>query len=163
MAAPGEPHPIALGRGWYPRVFPGFVGPQFVDPVCLFTTPFEGSGRYGDLISAAVNVVATATASTGFVPAEKVWWVPYCSLEHDDPALTTHLSINVNDNNVRTVAHSGGADVTAGRKISIRRPLIVPAGWRIDGIAFVAPAAGQNLTLRYAYVELPMGEYVPPL
>lgn len=154
---------ISAGRRWISRLFAGWSGPESVDDVVVLTTPWEGTGRYTDVVHGGSFAVALTVIQGPIVPDDRQWWMPYCEVYHDDPALTSHMWIEIRDRAGKDVAVSGAGDVTLNRHISIRRPLIIPEGGAIRGKIAVAPAAGQRITIRYRYVETELGEFIPAI
>jgi len=154
---------LSVGRRWIHRLFTGWAGPEAVDDVVIMTTPWEGAGRYTDLQYTEAKTIASNLAATALVPDNEMWWVPYAEMFHDDPALTTHMYMTIQDRDNLNVTVVGGADVTADRHLSIRRPIIVPEGGRLFSRSAAAVAAGTTIYLRFRYQVLKLGEYVPPL
>jgi len=154
---------ISLGRAWFSRVFPGWAGPEEADDVVVLTTPWEGSGRYNDLQHFQTNAIAAAVVGANLVPDDEQFWVPYAEMWHDDPALTTHAFLQVRDRAGNRITVSGGGDVTAGRRISIRRPIIIPEGGFLQANLVAPTAAATNIFVALFFVRTKIGEYVPAL
>ncbi len=154
---------ISLGRAHFSRQFPGWAGPEEVDDVAIATLPLGASGRWNDLRHVGFVLTQQPTVVGTPVPDGLQFWVPFCSAYHDDGALTAHLRIVMVNLAGNEVVMSGGADVTANRHISLRRPIILPEGWHLRVRLSATPAATKKLFLNYYYVETPIGEYVAPL
>jgi len=154
---------ISVGRRWVHRLFTGWSGPEAVDDVVIMTTPWEGAGRYTDLQFSGTTGTATTLTGTPIVPDAETWWVPYVSMHHDDPALTTHVFMTIQDRAGNNVTVVSGGNITADLHISIRRPIIVPEGGRVFAQLASATAAGKKVYLNCFYQVLKLGEYVPPL
>lgn len=154
---------ISAGRRWMHRLFAGWSGPEEVDDVVVLTTPWEGTGRYTDLQYYSGAAAATLLIQSPIVPDNSQWWVPYCSFHHTDPALTAHAFLQIRDRANQDVVVVGGADVTANRHLSIRRPLIVPEGGRLRANLSTVTAGGTDLKIAFFYVEMPLGEFVPAI
>jgi len=154
---------ISLGRAWWSRVFPGWAGPEEVDDVAIATLPLGGAGRYNDLQFEGASTTASTSTSLAAVADDFQRWVPFLETFHNDPALTSHLRLVLQDRGGNEVTLSAGADVTEDRHISIRRPVIVQAGWNLVAYLTTTAGVGKTLKIRSYYVETPIGEYVAPL
>lgn len=154
---------ISVGKRWIARLLPGWSGPEAVDDVVAMTTPWEGTGRYTDLVWYGNSATAADITKSPVVPDDRQWWVPYCEMFHTDVALTAHAFIEIRNRAIQDVTVVGGADVTAHRHISIRRPLIIPEGGRIVANLSTVTVDPGYIALRVFYVETPLGEFVPPI
>ena len=91
------------------------------------------------------------------------------SLETNDPLQTATLSIQV---------RSGGIDIAVsipGRvepsvvpgstpiRIGLERNLLLLPGEQLIGVSLPAPAVGSALILRYNFIDLDVGEYIPSI
>ena len=158
--------PFTTGKGWFPRVFPGFVGPSAIDDTVILTTPAEGRDNHNKVRHATVvGEDGAESATTAVVPATKQWYVPFATGYHTDAASTPQMSLRLIDpdgSNWISIAELMGA--TVNLTVVLRQPIIVPPLWALQSVsngASIAP--GSVVVLRYAFVELPAGEYVPPI
>lgn len=154
---------ISLGRAHFSRQFPGWAGPEEIDDVAIAVMPLGAAGRYNDLQVQNLSATAAAVVVGADAPDNQQRWVAWMSCFHDDTNLTSHIWLCLLNREGAEVAIVGGADVTAQRRISIRRPIIIPEGWHVRAKLATAPAAGKKLRLVYYYVDMPIGEYVAPL
>lgn len=154
---------ISVGRAWWSRVFPGWAGPEEVDDVAIATLPLSGAGRYNDLQFSGVSNADVAFVAHAATPDTEMWWVPYLHGYHDDDALTTHLWLSLVDPAGKQVTLSGGPDSTEQRRISVRRPIIIPEGWHVRTNLASTTLLTKRVYLEMYYVALPIGEYIAPL
>lgn len=160
------PTKIPVGRGWFARVFPGFVGPEAVDEIAVFTTPYEGTDRWSGLQATSVTTPgATFLSDSGIVPAEKSWFIPWASGYHDDPAAgAARLTLSVVfPNGFWVGVTSSEVSNAANQVVSAQRAFILPARCLLRCQTSVQIAIASNLVLRFASIEIPAGEYVPGL
>lgn len=157
--------PFSTGKGWFPRVFPGFVGPTAVDDTVVLTSPQEGTHRYADLLKAAGSGDASSEVAAGTnPPGDKMWLVPYCGAYHlDDTPLSTHLWIVLqspagDEYPIAAVASAGDK-----QRLAVDRPFIVPPRWSVRVKTATATGVGKSLNILMTYAEIPIGEYVPPV
>jgi len=159
--------PFTTGKGWFPRVFPGFVGPAAIDDTVILTSPQEGFARYAEQKAASASGTAIAEININVVnpvPGDKVWLVTACGAYHqDDTPLVTALWIHLQDpiNNEYPLV-AGGA-LAAHERLAVNRQFIVPPRWSLRASIPVATAAAKGLFIFASYIELPIGEYVPPV
>ncbi len=154
---------ISVGRRWFARLFPGWAGPVEVDDTVVLTTPMEGTGRFADLQFIQYTATANSFVNSTVVPADHQWWIPWASIHHNDSALTEHMWLAIRNIADKEVTVTGGADVSEQRKISIRRPIILVEGQKLSANLKSSTAAGKKIFLNLFYVEMPIGEFVPPL
>lgn len=154
---------ISLGRAWYSRVFPGWAGPEEVDDVAIATLPIGGAGRYNDLQFEGIGVTNGIQATLATVGDDVQRWVPWLEGYHSDSTLQTHLRIILIDRGNNEVTLVSGGNITEDLHISVRRPIIVQAGWKLRVVLSATTAGGAAVKIRCFYVETPIGEYVAPL
>jgi len=154
---------ISVGRRWFARLFPGWAGPIEVDDTVVLTTPMEGTGRYADLQFQQFTATANSFVNSSVVPNDQQWWIPWCSIHHNDPALSEHMWLAIRNIADKEVTIAGSPDVTEQRKVSIRRPIIIVEGQKLSANAKTVTAAGKKIFLNMFFVEMPIGEFVPPL
>lgn len=95
------------------------------------------------------------------VPKGKIWYIPYASLKHSDPA-SQHMVLELVSPDtvplVTVLQYSGGTQ-SANFHLVLPRTVIVPAGWFFRGRIY-AMTTGQ-LTLSALAWELDAGEVIP--
>jgi len=120
------------------------------------TKLFDGPNLMSMSGALATNYVSPATAC----PAGKLWWIPYCSLEHDSAA-AQDLHIHVRDTTPMNIAVARDLAVAATIHLYLSRTIVVSGGSTIRGTGS-AIAAGERLYMRMLYFEIDPGDYAFP-
>jgi hypothetical protein len=123
-----------------------------------------GTSRYRemtmDVRDAAVNQFVIQAGSD--VPDDEVWYVPFADVGHNDAAATKLLFFAVRINYLGTDYVIGLTEPVATSNLynhGLRGPVILPPKARLQGRATAAVGAAVVLTLKLAYIPLPLGEY----
>jgi len=158
------PTRIPVGRGFHQRVYPGFVGPGFVDEIAVFTSPLEGLDAYSRIQQASGSTAASAVHDEDPVPAEKMWFVPFLMIYHNEGTINPNVSLHLVDPAGRVVGVYARGDqaggIPANQYTTLERPIIVPPLWFLRA-QLSAPTVGANVVvIRYAFIEVQKGEYV---
>lgn len=102
-----------------------------------------------------VSAGGLTTVSSELAPRDAAWYVETGDVSHNG-AVATHVAISLFDeaNSVVLVGSSRqtgpGTPVAAGEPITFFRPIIVPPGWRLLGIA-LSLAAAETVNLRFLF------------
>ncbi len=113
----------------------------------------------------ALGVLAATTAQLAPVPAGVMRFVINASWQTDDPAQVAFLFC---------VVRNSGLDIAvqepffinanaANVRIGLVKPLLLEPGDILVVGSSTAPAVGQRLSIRYRFVDLDFGEYMPAL
>jgi len=113
----------------------------------------------------AQGTLAADSVLLAAVPADIMRYVIFASMSHSDPvAGGLELSMQVRV--------EGALDIGIGRPIQvlanptrcgIERSILMQPGEVLLARSNPAPAVGTRLFIRYRFVDLPFGEYIPPL
>lgn len=141
----------------------GKVVEEHVDALMPVFDAF-GTSRYReitmDVRNAAVNQALIQAGQD--VPDDEVWFVPFADVGHDDAAASKLLFFSVRINYLGTdyvITLTEATSTTNLYNHALRGPLLLPPKARLQGRATVAVGAAVVLTLKMAYIPLPLGEY----
>lgn len=120
------------------------------------------------ILATTVTGAADAlTIQSALVPAERVWYVPFWDIQGNTGAVSNWLKLAIlRDNDglwiqiIDTRDVGAGSSFGDGQPFANKRPVIVPPGWRLRGSTGALPA-GSTLSMRFAYLELTIGDETP--
>ena len=107
--------------------------------------------------------VATNIALLSIVPDDVSRLVIYASMSHNDPAGLIMAMIVRGGGVDLAVAMSSVAIVPEPIRFPLPRQILLQPGEQLIAVSEVAPAAGFRLNVRYKFVDLDPGEYVPAI
>lgn len=95
-----------------------------------------------------------------FAPKDAAWYVETGDVQHFG-AVATHVAVSLFDENnsvvllVSSRQTGPGTPMNAGEPITYPRPIVVPPGWRLLGIALnLAPAEQVNMRFLYRRLDI---------
>ncbi len=107
----------------------------------------------------AADVVIAAAVPEGIVR-----YVLYLSASHDDPvAGGLLLSLQVRSNAVDFGLQVPFQCLATPARMGLERPILLEPGQQLLCRSNPAPAALTSMFLRFRFIDLPIGEYMPPL
>ena len=143
--------------------------PQVVSENLRPTIDVFGWERYSvEGGTADLNAQGTLAADSvllAAVPADVMRYVIFGSMSHNDPvAGGLELSMHVRLVGALEIGISRPIQVLANpTRVGIERSILLAPGQLLLARSVPAPAAGTRLFIRYHFVDLPIGEYIPPL
>lgn len=159
------PSGIPTTRSFWPRTVPGFVGPSVIDDIAVPVTPLEGLDAYSKIIAASVSDTNVNQVDATAVPAGKQWFIPAAGGYHTDPASNPSMCLQLVHPDGKFVPIYAMGDQAGGMPanwyFASNRPIILPQLWTLRLALSSTIAVATSLVLRFAYVEVPLGEYVP--
>lgn len=143
---------------------PGTIQGEIVPTVDIF-----GWDRLREIETFSQATAAVTTVQGPVTPADVLRYVLHFGVEHSE-ALGTSLTLWVDlltelSFPVPLIAPQLIPGAIAGETIRYGggRPIILRPGDRLRGRASPATGPGINLSVRAAFIDLPIGEYIPPL
>jgi len=158
------PFRIPSGAGFFTRLYPGFIGPSHVDEIGVFTSPLEGLDKYSRVRCALfTGSSGGAAVDSDAVPAGKQWFIPFASGSHDDGANSTSQMrlFGFDPDGTKHVGIAQLKNCKALEYATTDRPFLLGPLWKLRASHTSAIAAGKFVTLRFAFLEMPAGEFVP--
>lgn len=112
-------------------------------------------------VASGVNVSAIGSAD---VPSGFVWYIPFAQVRHDDGVGNHTLWITCNEFTLpSTTALIPGLSVASGVPNAIQRPVVLRDNSELQGRSADAVGAGNTLFIEFLRIEIPIGEYIPPV
>ncbi len=143
--------------------------PQVLSEVAQPIVDTFGWDRYSpNGIPDDINAQGTLAADSVLlapVPAGIMRYVIFASCSHNDPvAGGLELSMQVRVGAALDIGVSRPIQVLANpTRVGIERPILLAPDELLLCRSNPAPAAGTRLFVRYRFVDIPFGEYIPPL
>ena len=142
--------------------------PQVVSEQVRPAIDLFGWDRYTPGHPDDINAQGTLAADSVLlapVPAGIMRYVIFASCSHNDPvAGGLELSIQVRVEGALDIGVSRPIQVLANpTRVGIERSILMAPGEVLLCRSNPAPAAGTRIFIRYRFVDLPFGEYIPPL
>lgn len=125
--------------------------------------PNSAGAGSGPEIENANGGLATNIVLLGVVPDGVARLVIYASMSHNDPAGATMAMIVRGAGVDLAIATTPIAILPEPIRFPLERQILLQPGEQIIAVSAVAPAAGTRLNVRYKFVDLDPGEYVPPI
>ena len=125
--------------------------------------PQSSGAGLGPQTEAAQGPLAGDSVLLTAVPQGVMRYVIYASMSHDDPlTLVLSMQIRISGLDIGVFQEAAPASVSPFR-IGLNRPILLAPGEQLLCRSSPAPAAGQRLFVRYKFVDLDPGEYIPAL
>jgi len=117
----------------------------------------------GPQLVTATGADATDVVVTTPVPSGVLHYVMFASCSHDDPAgLLLTMQVRTLGADIGVAEGDGNVAVNASPfRLSLKRPIILTPGDSLICRSVPAPAALTSLFVRYKFVALEFGEYIP--
>ena len=112
----------------------------------------------------AQGALATSSVLLPAIPDGIMRYVIFASMSHDDPiAGGLELSMQVRLINALDIGIGRPTQVLANpTRVGIDHPILMSPGQVLLCRSNPTPAAGERLFIRYHFVDIPAGEYIPP-
>ncbi len=112
----------------------------------------------------AQGTLASSSVLLAAVPLDIMRYVIFASMSHNDPvAGGLELSMQVRLINALDIGIGRPIQVLANpTRTGIDHPILMSPGQVLLCRSIPDPAAGTRLFIRYHFVDLPVGEYIPP-
>lgn len=157
------------GPGHLRRVFPGLTGsPNQLSAVIAPVIEAWGTSRLQQQQNVQIgqtgNGVALGNIVSAQVPADQIWYVPFCSLLYDgtgNPGLKLYMRVpdaSAGLSNLIQIANQPNAE---NSKAAIPQlPFYLPPLGQLQGLSITALENTRVMSLSFLYVPLALGEAI---
>lgn len=129
-----------------------------------------GWDRLKEVQNNTVSGTATTSVDGPVVPPDVIRLIVLCSVNHTEPLITVfhHLWVDLKPPGANSVGVSRPQSVPGSAaaeeiRVPIQRKFLMRPGENLRARASPATGVGITLEMRQLFVDLPFGEYIPPV
>jgi len=143
--------------------------PSVLSEIVRPTMDVFGWERLAGLVGSPQTITTTGGAATDVViqlavPEGVMRFVFFSDVAHDDPvAGGLLLSMQIRIGGIDIGLDKPFQSLALPARVGLERPILMQPGQQLLARSVPAPAAATSMFLRYRFVDLDPGEYLPPL